>query len=97
MTRKRSTKRDIHILPDALALLGVVDVGIESTVQAGASPYTYAKAGDYQNAVDSVIANLTTWEGLKTPIILEAGAIVAKFIGKKTGLNRVGTKRVKLL
>jgi len=95
---RRAKKRDrgIHIVPDILAVAGVGDLALESTTEAGNSPYTYLMAKDPQNAVGSFIDNVTTWEGLKAPIILEIAAVAAKWVGKKTGLNKVGTTKVKL-
>jgi hypothetical protein len=94
-TRKKRD-RGIHIVPDILAVAGVGDLALESTTEAGNSPYTYFMAKDFQNAVGSLMDNVTTWEGLKAPIILEIAAVAAKWVGKKTGLNKVGTTKVKL-
>ena len=95
-TRAKKSDRGIHIVPDILAVAGIGDLAFESTIEAGNSPYTYLKAKDYQNALGSFTDNITTWEGLKAPIILEIAAVAAKWIGKKTGLNKIGFKGVKL-
>lgn len=92
----RSKKRELHLVPDVLAVAGVGDLAFESTVAAGNSPYVYAKAGDYNNALGSLMDNVTTWEGLRAPVILEVAALATKWIGKKTGLNKIGFKGVKL-
>ena len=95
-SRPKKRDRGIHIVPDILAVAGIGDLAFESTEEAGNSPYTYLMAKDYQNALGSFTDNITTWEGLKDPLILEVAAVAAKYIGKKTGLNRIGSKGVKL-
>lgn len=88
--RSYAKKRDIHVVPDALAIGAVGDVLFESnTIQT-------VKSGDYSTAVNYIIQNLTSWNGLKNPVILGTGAIIARYAGKKLGLDKIGTKKVKL-
>jgi hypothetical protein len=88
--RRHREKRPIHLVPDLLAVGGVADWFMESQT------IPLVKSGDYGTAVSYLITNATTVQGLKDPVLLEVGAIVAKLVGKKLGLNRIGTKGVKL-
>lgn len=88
--KRRLAKRPVHLVPDILAVAGVGYVPFESDT------VSLIKQGNYNTAVNYLTENLTTWNGLKVPVLLEAGAIVAKTVGKKLGLNGIGTKGVKL-
>lgn len=91
--KRRLAKRPVHFVPDLLAVGGVADWFIESQTFTGQK---LVQNGQYETAVDYLITNATTVQGLKVPVLLEAGAIVAKIVGKKLGLNKIGTKGVKL-
>lgn len=87
---RRAAPRPFHIVPDALAALAPVDVMME------ADTVNLVKQGEYGTAMNYLVTALTTPAFLKAPAILLVGSYAAKYIGKVTGLNRVGGKKFKL-
>lgn len=88
--RRTAKKRELHVVPDLLAIGGVADIFVESQTLG------LIQGKQYDSAMSYLTTNLTTWNGLKDPVILEVGAIAAKWVGKKLGLNKIGTKGIKL-
>lgn len=90
----------MHLIPDALELLGIAyplvatnttASGASALMDSGFSPATRVELGaeqTYQNFVGG------SW---KMSALYVIGGLGLKWLGKKTGLNRVGTKEVKLL
>ncbi len=94
--RHFSKDRTIHLLPDVLVTLGVA----EPALNAGIDWHYYPDkglAGNLQYYTDGVIGGYTNSGNLKSAAELIIGGYVAKWIGKKTGLSQVGTKKVKIL
>jgi len=95
----RRGKTTIHLIPSLMEAGGVVLPAFEKNPEMGnVSPYTQVKEwGAYEQGVKSLASNLTQWDTVKEPLALIVGGVVLKWIGKKTGLNKVGTKEVKIL
>lgn len=99
--RHRRDKRDIHLIPDLLVAGGALYPAL-TTGQGGPS------IGSYVNAVmrheptapvsDYVANTIGNYQGDIFPVAeLVIGGFVLKWVGKKTGLNKVGTKKIKVL
>lgn len=91
----RHKKSEIHLVPDAMAVLGLGPIVAGNA--SGSTPYQQYKGGaGIDGVMGALQANLTSGTQLKTVAAWEIGAIVAKWIGKKVGLNKVGSGKVKL-
>ena len=98
MVRKRygsrKSKRVVHVIPDALMIGGIALPafqginGNNSPVQELVSTHSVGDAVNY--GITSYEAN---W---KEPVVGVVGGLVLKWVGKKLGLNRIGTKEFKL-
>jgi hypothetical protein len=92
----RSKKSVIHAIPAILEAGGVVLPAIVPTDQGYPSPFeSVVKYKNPQDAMNNLMSNVKNdWKDMATLII---GGMVLKYVGKKTGLNKVGTKEVRLL
>lgn len=97
--KRRHKERAVHLIPDALAVgAGAMLVGPEVAYVAdlwkqGQPPWS--PDGPFSGGAAGVtIGNIEV--GAKPAIFLGAAALGAKIVGKWLGLNRVGTKKVKL-
>lgn len=90
---RKNRKRDVHLVPDILAIAAPADLLVESQWFGGENLIANKQ---YETAFDYLITNATTISGLKTPAVLLAGSLVAKYLGRKFGLNKIGTKDIKL-
>ena len=97
--RKHRRKAEIHLIPDALgvaagaALVGPEVGMIVNLWENGAPPWSqYGPFGP--GATGETIQNLK--DGAVPAAYFAAGAVAAKYVGKWLGLNRIGTKKVKL-
>ena len=97
--KRRKSERAIHLVPDALAVgAGAALVGPEAGFivnlwKDGSPPWS--STGPFGGgAAGETIGNIMT--GVKPAAYLAGAAIGAKYIGKWLGLNRVGSKKVKL-
>lgn len=90
----RHTERAIHLVPDALAVLAPVDFITEPN-PGGSVALTQIKDGDYNGAMNTMMQNMSV-QGLKGPAVLLIAAWVAKVVGRKLGLNKIGSKKVKV-
>ena len=92
---RRHGKPAIHIVPAALEVAGLALPVFSQTNTGDPSPWD--SAVKYRNGpatAGNLLYNIKTeWEDMA---ILVGGGILAKYIGKKTGLNRLGTKEFKL-
>lgn len=93
-THRRHAKREIHVIPDVLAI-GAVAVPVTTVRDGwGENPVQMAMSGDLSGALNQAVANtVTQWKPEAEFLI---ASFVAKAIGKKLGLNHLGTKGVKL-
>lgn len=102
VSRRRTTKRRrrakdvIHAVPDGLAVLGLSPIVAESTLQGWESPLEYFMQGDLKNGVTVLQANVKNKDTLKEVVVMEGIALGAKILGRKLGLNRIGTRKLKL-
>ena len=93
---KRSKKGTyvVHVVPDALMLGGFALPaftginGNNSPVQELMATHSVADAVNY-----GITSYKTYWA---EPVVGIVGGLVAKYVGKKLGLNRIGTKEFKL-
>ncbi len=92
--RKRRYSDKVHILPDSLGVLAVGTALLENV--GNGSPVDDLRNGDLSAFVNTVATNLTSVEGWKKPALLAVAALGSKVVGKYLGLNRIGTKKVKL-
>lgn len=91
----RAKPRDIHVIPDALATLAPVVLLTEDN-PGGSSVFKEVMNGNYAGAGNNLVGQLTTWQGLRNPLVLLAGAVVVKKLGKVGGFNRIGGKHWKV-
>ena len=91
---KSKSKRAIHLVPDALAVMVPVSLVTEET--AGSSVFANVQQKDFNGAATVLMQEVTTVAGLKAPVVFGIAALVAKWAGKKLGLSRIGTDEVKL-
>lgn len=94
--RRKSVKRDIHVVPDVLMTLGAIEPALNSGIDWHYYP-DKGLAGNLGYYADGIVGGYTNVDNLKTVAILELLGIGAKWLGKKTGLNRVGSKDVRVL
>lgn len=90
----KKSKRAIHLVPDALAVMVPVSLVTEQT--AGSSVIANVQNKDYSGAATVLMDEITSTAGLKAPVVFGIGALVAKWAGRKLGLSRIGTDEVKL-
>ena len=93
---KRRHKNVIHVIPAALALAGVAPIVGQSSDGGWDTPVGYLKQGQVGNATHVLVDNMKNTGILKEVATLEIAAFAAKVIGKKLGLNRLGTKELKV-
>lgn len=104
MARKKSStkkvhhrRRDIlHVVPTALSVVGLTPIAASSSMEGWTSPLDYAMEGQYNNALTVLKSNLKSRATIKEVAEIEVMAVAAKYLGKKLGLNRLGTKDYKL-
>lgn len=94
--KRRRAKDVIHAVPDALAVLGMSPIVTNTSMQGWTSPLDYFMEGQYQNGMTVLKSNLTDKGTLKEVAVIEIAAFASKLIGRKLGLNRVGTRKLKL-
>lgn len=95
----KSRERSFHVIPDVLVAGGVAlpafygpSPGLNDYVMGKLTGQPTAPIGDYiSNTIGNAKSELPTMAGLIV------GGLVVKWLGRKTGLNRVGTKKVKVL
>jgi hypothetical protein len=96
--KKRSAhrkKREIHVVPDLFGVAGVLPI-INGNAS-GSTPYEQYKGGAGVSGVMGALeANAISPTQLKEAAVLEIIGYAAKVVGKKLGLNTIGTKGVKL-
>lgn len=95
---KRRHAREVHLLPDLMVAGGVLmptfegpNPGIVSYMNSKLHNEGTAPFGDY---VANTMSNIGPDALEMTELII--GGLAVKWVGKKTGLNRFGTKGVKL-
>ena len=97
MTKRRygkKSKRAVHVIPDGLMLGGIALPafqginGNNSPVQELMATHSVADAVNY-----GITSYKTFWA---EPVVGIVAGLVAKYAGKKLGLNRIGTKEFKL-
>lgn len=94
--RKKDRGNKIHVIPDVLfaSAVGIPFVTVDGAGSTAVSNFM-AGPGNWQYIPNDIIGGIT--ENVKPIAELVVSAFVAKYLGKKLGLNRVGTKEVKLL
>ena len=105
--RDRKTKSyrrkapEIHAVPAILETVGVLYPGLNSSsnenggwpnVFSSSNPTLESKLGAVKGGLEGY-ANIGS--DIDAGIMILAG-VVARWVGKKTGLNKIGTKRIKL-
>jgi hypothetical protein len=92
---RRHSKPSVHLIPAALEVGALALPVFSDTSQGYPSPWESAvRYRNGQAAAENLILNVESeWKDMA---ILFLGGIAAKYIGKKTGLNRLGTKELKL-
>ena len=97
-------KMTVHLIPDALIAGGVISPSFDPNTSAGNDFWgaltTSSNPTVGTKVSQSIVAlkdEYTSFGNLLTAAELIVGGIVVKWIGKKTGMNRIGTKEVKLL
>lgn len=98
-TKRRHKERAVHLIPDALAVgAGAALVGPEvgyivNLWKEGSPPWS--STGPFAGgAAGETVGNLMV--GAKPAAYFAGAAIAAKYVGKWLGLNRVGSKKVKI-
>lgn len=98
--RSGSRTRAVHVIPDAMILGGILLPAFETSVSGGQSGVSsLAENAPANIRVRDSIHNLK--ESYTDPTLLVDAAelvvagVVVKWLGKKTGLNRFGTKEFK--
>ena len=91
----RRKERELHLIPDLFAVAGTLP--ILNGNASGSTPWEQYKGGaGLTGVMNALEANATSGTQLKEAAILEVIAWASKVIGKKLGLNKVGTKGVRL-
>lgn len=97
----RAKKREIHLIPD-IAILGGALFPAVTTGPAGpgfngyvTSLMNHEQPAPVSDYMSNAMGNYKT--DALTVIELIAGGYILKWVGKKTGLNKVGTKKIKVL
>lgn len=99
-TRRRNPVDVIHVVPDVLAVAAMAIPFVDSGKVGSAydNSVQYFKTGQWgpgiQNLISSTMTNLP--ETILPAVELGVVAIAASWFGRKLGLNKIGTKRVKL-
>lgn len=98
---KSHRRRDqpIHAVPDLMEVIGIVFPLTQGAGNGDQLAWDHS-AGIGQNIsynMGVVMNEYTNPANLVPAAELVIGGLVVKWIGKKTGLNRVGTKKVKVL
>lgn len=95
---KRRHAREVHLLPDLLVAGGVLmptfegpNPGVATYMDAKLHGESTAPLGDY---ISNTMSNIGPDAVGMAELII--GGLAVKWLGKKTGLNRIGTKGVKL-
>jgi hypothetical protein len=99
--RSHNAKPVIHLLPDLFEVGGVSAPLFENYGGGNWSPLDAVVSafhgGSKQEVFDSVVGNFTSISTLIPAAKLVVGGLILRYVGKKTGLGKLGTKRVKLL
>lgn len=93
---KRSHKahRVVHVIPDAVTVGGLF-LPMFQGVNGNYSPVQ--ETMQTKSLADGVNYGITSYESYwKEPVVGVVGGLALKWIGKKLGLNRLGTKKFKL-
>lgn len=102
----RAKKPVIHLLPDILIAGGILEPAFVPNGYDGSSPLdNFLNTNGTNPTINdklgqgfkSSVAGYSDIGNLITAGELVVGGLIAKWIGKKTGLNHVGSKKVKIL
>lgn len=100
-TRRRRISKDFHLIPDVLEASGVLWPAVFApdnfTVLSQATEPGVPIKERIPNVIGAAVTQYTSPSELIPAAELVIVGMVAKWIGKKTGLNKIGTKRVKIL
>ena len=91
-----SKKRTVHRKPVFHAVPDLLAVGAPLQLLNESQTLSLVQAGNWQTAGQYLMDNLTTVNGLKAPVTLLAGSLIASYIGKNSRLGKIGSKNIKL-
>ena len=103
---KKNGKRKmiVHLIPDVLIAGGVISPSFDQNTSAGndfwgalTTPTNPTLGIKASQSIVALKDEYTNSGNLLTAAELIIGGLVVKWVGKKTGMNRIGTKEVKLL
>ena len=98
----RRKKPEIHLVPAVLETVGVLYPGLNSgDQQNGGWPGVFSSSNPtLDSKAGAFMGGLQGYGNFGNDIdaaLLIAGGMIARWIGKKTGLGRIGTRGVKIL
>lgn len=93
--RRRRDLREVHLIPDLIAVGAVALPAVSGREGWGNDPIGTARNGQYGAAMQEYVANAISekWEIAG----LFVASYAAKWLGKKLGLNHVGTKKIRVM
>lgn len=102
--KKKSYRRkpaEIHAVPAVLETIGVLYPGLASpNMENGGWPSIFSSTNPTMtDKLGAVKGGLEGYANIGSDIdagIMILAGVVARWVGKKTGLNKIGTKRIKL-
>ena len=90
----RKSKRVVHVIPDALMIGGIALPAFEGINGNNSPAQELVSTHSVGDAVNYGISSYKTY--WTQPVAGVAGGLILKWVGKKLGLNRIGTKEFKL-
>lgn len=99
--KRRRPAKAVHVVPDAIALMAVAQPLINGQNTGGDTALHYLLTnggGDVGTTLEGTVWRVqqNIVPAAKSAVVLGAVALGVKFLSKKTGLNRVGTRELKI-